>query len=87
MFCFKHSLFLEVAFFPQTTRKRHARVDDALSLRLCSQLEETKIKIKEQNRVQVASFGNKFGKSAGDLVAQELGKKTVGLVTLEELRR
>ena len=51
------------------------------------QLEETKIKIKEQNRVQVASFGNKFGKSAGDLVAQEFGKKTVGLVTLEELRR
>jgi hypothetical protein len=55
--------------------------------RLVLQLEEEKIKIKEKNKVQVASFGNKFGKSAGDLVAEELGKKTVGLVTLEELRK
>ena len=51
------------------------------------QLEETKRKIQEANKVSVSSFGSKFGKSTGDIVQDELGKKTIGLVTLDELRK
>jgi len=51
------------------------------------ELEETKKKIHEANKVSVVSFGSKFGKSSGDIVSDELGKKTVGLVTLDELKK
>ncbi len=51
------------------------------------QMEETRKKIQEANKVSVSSFGSKFGKSSGDIVSDELGKKTIGLVTLEELKK
>eukprot|EP00960_Hanusia_phi_P040467 754455-Hanusia_phi.AAC.1 len=50
-------------------------------------LEETKKKIQEQNRVDVTGFNTKFGTSKGDVIQDELGKVTVGLVTLEQLKK
>ena len=50
-------------------------------------MEEAKEKIRLQNTVSVGSFGSKFGKSAGDVLTDELSKKTVGLVTLEDLKK
>jgi len=50
-------------------------------------VEEKKRKIHEANQVNVKSFNSKFGTSKGDIMHDELGKATVGLVTLEELRK
>ena len=50
-------------------------------------MEESKAKIKEKNAVSVGSFGSKFGKSAETVLTDELSKKTVGLVTLEDLKK
>jgi hypothetical protein len=48
-------------------------------------MEEAKAKIRAQNAV--SSFGNKFGKSNSEVLTDELSKKTVGLVTLEDLKK
>eukprot|EP00961_Rhodomonas_salina_P086301 1159932-Rhodomonas_salina.3 len=50
-------------------------------------MEETKQKIVQANQVNVKSFNSKFGTSKGDIMHDELGKATIGLKTLEELRQ
>mmetsp|Transcript_39547 Transcript_39547/g.77447 ORF Transcript_39547/g.77447 Transcript_39547/m.77447 type:complete len:338 (-) Transcript_39547:129-1142(-) len=51
------------------------------------QMEEAKAKIRQDNAVSVGSFGSKFGKSTAEVLTDELSKKTVGLVTLEDLKK
>lgn len=48
-------------------------------------MEEAKAKIREKNAV--SSFSNKFGKSNSEILTDELSKKTIGLVTLEDLKK
>mmetsp|Transcript_5398 Transcript_5398/g.13064 ORF Transcript_5398/g.13064 Transcript_5398/m.13064 type:complete len:334 (-) Transcript_5398:186-1187(-) len=49
--------------------------------------EETKVKIHESNKVTVREFSAKFGTSKGDIMSTEMSKVSVGLVTLDQLKK
>ena len=62
--------------------------DPALHLRpAITPIEPRQVQIHEKNAVNVKEWGSKFGTSKGDIMASEMSKVSVGLVTLEQMKK